>query len=79
MSETATATEAFAPLYVELVRLANYRGIESCEIELEARPTLLVGAGGATTTSIVAGAADPIVRSSVGHANRSRSGTSRRV
>lgn len=53
MSETAAATKAFAALYVELVRVANYRGIESCEIELEPRLTLLVGRNNAGKSRIL--------------------------
>ena len=45
--------QAFAPLHVEMVRVANYRGIESCEIELEPRLTLLVGRNNAGKSRIL--------------------------
>jgi len=43
MRDTAAAASTFSPLYVEMIRIANFRGIESCEVELEPQLTLLVG------------------------------------
>jgi putative ATP-dependent endonuclease of OLD family len=44
MSNGATSgVQTFAPLYVELVRIRNFRGLADCEIELEPTLTLLVG------------------------------------
>lgn len=41
--EEAAAGTVFAPLYVELLRVRNFRGLGDCEVELEPDLTLLVG------------------------------------
>lgn len=42
-SGTRETTAEFAPLYLEFVRILNFRGLTSCEFELEPTVTLLVG------------------------------------
>ncbi len=53
MSDAVVAGSTFAPLYVEMIRIANFRGIESCEVELEPVLTLLVGRNNAGKTRIL--------------------------
>lgn len=43
MSVSAAPTVAYADVYVERLRIRNFRGIESCEFEFEPTLTLLVG------------------------------------
>lgn len=54
MTDTANAaTTAFAPVYVELVRIHNFRGISACEVEFEANLTLLVGRNNAGKSRVL--------------------------
>jgi len=53
MSDEDGAGPVFAPLYVEMVRIANFRGIEWCEVELEPTLTLLVGRNNAGKSRIL--------------------------
>ena len=47
------APTAFAPVYVELVRVSDYRGITACELEFEPNLTLLVGRNNAGKSRIL--------------------------
>jgi putative ATP-dependent endonuclease of OLD family len=49
----AGGLEAFAPLYVETVRIRNFRGFARCELELEPGLTLLVGQNNAGKSRIL--------------------------
>lgn len=54
MTELAVdAAAAFAPVYVELVRINNFRGITACELEFEANLTLLVGRNNAGKSRVL--------------------------
>jgi len=43
MSQSASVSKASAPVYIELVRIRNFRGLAEVDIELEPNLTLLVG------------------------------------
>lgn len=47
------ATTAFAPIYVELVRIKNFRGLRGCEVEFEPTLTLLVGRNNAGKSRVL--------------------------
>ena len=49
----AASLGGFAPIYVEIVRVRNFRGIDSCELELEPTLTLLVGQNNAGKSRIL--------------------------
>lgn len=54
MTDTADAgTTAFASVYVELVRIRNFRGISLCELEFEPKLTLLVGRNNAGKSRVL--------------------------
>jgi putative ATP-dependent endonuclease of OLD family len=54
MTDTVdAATSAFAPVYIELVRIQNFRGISACELEFEPNLTLLVGRNNAGKSRIL--------------------------
>lgn len=55
MPEDATeaVTAQFAPLYIELVRIANFRGLTECELELEPGLTVLVGRNNAGKSRVL--------------------------
>ncbi|MGI8755212.1 MAG: ATP-dependent nuclease [Acidimicrobiales bacterium] len=44
---------SFAPIYVEAVRIQNFRGLSNCEIELEPGLTLLVGRNNAGKSRVL--------------------------
>lgn len=54
MTDEATpAPSNFAPVYVEYVRIRNFRGIPECEVEFEPTLTLLVGRNNAGKSRIL--------------------------
>ena len=48
-----TETQQFAGLYLELVTIQNYRGIDGCQIEFEPTLTLLVGRNNAGKSRVL--------------------------
>lgn len=53
MSDASATQESFAALYVEMISIKNFRGIDSCEIELEPGLTLLVGRNNAGKSRVL--------------------------
>ena len=51
--EETTASDQFAPLYVESCHIRNFRGIADCSLELEPNLTLLVGRNNAGKSRVL--------------------------
>lgn len=51
--EETTASDQFAPLYVESCHIRNFRGIADCSLELESNLTLLVGRNNAGKSRVL--------------------------